>query len=171
MAQVRAFKLADRAAQGAVLALRDTTAQRNSDGESPLILSPATGAPVTLTLLGADSPQARRIDYRTRAAFQTRVLTRATSGKKSAGITADDIADQETQEIELLAALTIDWSGVIDADGAPCPCTLDNARDLYTGDADIREQALLFVGDRTRFFAPSSTPSAPTPSISSGLAA
>lgn len=166
MAQVRSFRLSERAAEGARLILRDTTEPRDADGEFPPI-SAADGSPVTLLLLGADSPQAKRMDYRTRASFQTRVLARASAGKKSMGITADDIAEQELQEIELLVVLTKDWHGVLDADGTPCPCTEENARDLYTSDADIREQALQFVSDRSRFFAPSSTRSAGTATISS----
>jgi hypothetical protein len=166
MAKLSSLNLVDRAGRGAVLVVRDTTQPVGEDGEHPAILA-ADGSPATLTLLGMDSPQARRIQYRTRAAFQSRVLARAHAAQKADGITPDDIAEQAEADLDLLVALTVDWHGFEDDDDQPIPCTPAAVRALYAASPIILEQALAFVQDRRRFFGPPSTPSAGTSSTSS----
>jgi hypothetical protein len=167
MAKIGSLKLAQRAEQGATMTVRDTLAETDEDGELPPLLA-ADGTPATLTLLGADSETARRLDYRRQAAAQNRVVTSMFGGKSKRGaVTADDIAEQYDHDLNRLVTLTVGWHGFEDDEGEPLPFSAEAVKELYAQNAFIREQALSFIQDRTRFFAPSSTPSAPSSSTSS----
>ena len=54
----------------------------------------------------------------------------------------------EAEGIEVLAACTLGWKGVV-VDGAPLPCSRDNAIMLYTRFPWLREQVDQFVSDRS----------------------
>ena len=56
----------------------------------------------------------------------------------------------ESEGIEVLAACTLDWKGVV-VDGAPLPCSRDNAIQLYTRFPWLREQVDQFVSDRSAY--------------------
>ena len=129
------------------------------DGEYPPILG-ADGAPATITLRGADSDVARRLTRQHRATMQNRMAALAFGGKQQTALTEQDIAEQEAHDLELVIACTIAWTGIEDDDDQPIPCTPENARRLYEAAPYLVEQAMRHLRDRSRFFAPSSTPSA-----------
>ena len=85
-------------------------------------------------------------------------------------MTAEDIAEQEADDLETLVALTVAWHGFEDSDDKPLPFSPDAVRSLYASSPMIREQALEFIGQRANFFDKSPTPSARSLSISSGSA-
>ena len=160
MAKIGTLRLKQQAEAGATMVVRDPFGERDEDGELPALLA-ADGTPATLTLLGADSDTAKRLDYQRQAAAQTRVVaTMFGAKKKSATVTAEDIADQAAFDLEKLVTLTVGWHGFEDEEGVAIPFSADAVRDLYAQNAFIREQAMAFVGDRSRFFARSSTLSA-----------
>jgi hypothetical protein len=167
MPKARQYSPTQRAAEGAVLTIVDRHAPRDPKTKQHPPLIGADGAIVTLTMMGADSMKARRLDYHTRAEFQNRVFTRALSGEKQTGSTPDDVAEQELKDVEKCAQLLRAWTGVTEDDGSPSPCTYENAVALFKDDTDVREQALAFVEDRPRFFAQCSTPSVATVPTSS----
>lgn len=166
MPRARLYSPTARAADGSVLQVVDRHAAPNAKGVYPPLVS-ADGVPVTLTLMGADSPAARRLTYLARAEQQNRIVTRVRGGDGTPGVTVEDIEEQETRDIEKCATLLRAWTGVTEADGSPSPCTRDAARELFRDDEDLRLQALDFVEDRVRFFGHSSTPSGGTASTSS----
>lgn len=158
MAKIGALKLVTKASLGSVMIVRDRFASP-VNGEFPPLLA-ADGSPATLTLMGADSPTARRLGYQRAAQAQNRLYASA-FGKKDATvvITPDDVAEQALFDIERLVALTIDWHGFEDDDDQPIAFDPALVRELYEQNPDIREQALAFVEDRSAFFGRSSTPS------------
>jgi hypothetical protein len=164
MAKLGTLKLKQQAEAGATLIVRDPFGERDEDGELPPLLA-ADGTPATLTLLGADSDTAKRLDHQRQADAQTRVVASMFGTKKrSNAVTAQDIADQAAFDLDKLVTLTVGWHGFEDEDGESLPFTSEHIRELYTQNPLIREQALSFISDRARFFARSSTPSAPSSS-------
>lgn len=160
MAKLSTLKLKAQAEAGATLILRDPFAEPQDDGDQPP-LQAGDGTPATLTLLGADSETAKRLDYQRAAAAQNRVYASAFGkGKKSAVVTPEDIAEQAVYELDKLVALTVSWHGFEDDAGAPLPFSPEAVRELYAQNPFIREQALAFLGDRARFFGRSAMPSA-----------
>jgi hypothetical protein len=116
--------------EGAILELR---------GPDGAPLRQADGSPVTLTLLGADSEQARKA----RNTATNRYLK--TRGKVQ--ITAEA---SEADGIAYLAKCTTAWSGIgIGQDETPF--SYENAVKLYETFAFIREQADEFVAERANF--------------------
>lgn len=167
MAKIASLKLATKAEAGATMIVRDPFGEPDDEGEIPALLA-ADGTPATLTLLGADSEVARRLDFRRAAAAQNRLYAQAFGkGKRQAVVTAEDIAEQATHDLEKLVTLTVGWHGFEDEDGDPLPFTADAVRELYAQNPFIREQALSFIADRSRFFGQFSTPSAPSSSTTS----
>jgi hypothetical protein len=168
MAKIGTLKLKTKADAGATMIVRDPFGEMGEDGEYPALLA-ADGTPATLTLLGADSDTARTLDFRRAAAAQNRLYaTMNSKAKKGAVVTAEDVADQAAHDLDRLVTLTVGWHGFEDEAGEPLPFTAEAIRDLYAENPFIREQALVFVSDRARFFAPSSTLSAPSSSTISG---
>lgn len=165
MPKARKYSPTQRAAQGAVLHVVDRHAPPVKGKYPPLI--GANGEAVTLTMMGADSPTAKRLAMTTRAEQQSRVVARVRSGESDGGVTAEDIAEQEQRDIEKCARLVIAWTGVTEDDGTASPLTPENARALFADDEDIRLQALDFVEDRPSFFGLSSPPSGDTAPTSS----
>jgi len=115
---------------GAVLELRGPTG-------APIMQD--DGAPVTITLLGADS------DVLTRVANQQ--TNRYLRDRGAATMTAEGAT---ANRIDYLAAATVAWSG-IKVDGDVLDCTRDEARKLYRRFPFIRDQASAFVDDRANF--------------------
>jgi hypothetical protein len=167
MAKIGSLKFKQQAEQGATMVVRDPFGEANEDGELPPLLA-ADGTPATLTMLGADSDVAKRLDYQRAATAQTRMVAAAFGGKKrSVLVTAEDIADQHAHDLARLVALTVDWHGFEDEADHPIPFSPEAVQALYEQNPFIREQALRFVSDRAAFFAPSSTPSARSSSTTS----
>lgn len=93
--------------------------------------------PVTITVKGPDSVQ-----YRTASRD---VLTRRTKTLAAGGEFDDDRA-----EVELLAAVTIAWTGMHDGKNE-APCTFENAVKLYTEFPVVKDQINGRVNSRRYF--------------------
>lgn len=161
-----------RAVDGVPMIVRDFRAEKDkTTGLLPPMLA-ADGTPVTITLLGMDSPVARDLHYARAASARNRVearLQQITAGvtPESAPLTAEDIAAEDAADLDMLVALTTAWHGFEEDDGTPSPFTPDAVRETYQLCPPIREQALAFIGDRSRFFGDSKPTPAPSPSTSS----
>ncbi|MBY0490627.1 MAG: hypothetical protein K2R93_12365 [Gemmatimonadaceae bacterium] len=165
MAKISTLQFTRRAEAGAECPLMDPLAP-----EQPLL--GADGVQANLILLGTDSAVAKRHQQARAALMQSRLYASAFSQKTdktevAPEVTAEDVAEQEAAELDLLVALTVGWRGFEDDEGAPVPCTSATVRALYEQCPPIRAQALTFVTDRARFFAASATPSAPSLPIAS----
>ncbi|MCO4101054.1 MAG: hypothetical protein HEQ38_17005 [Gemmatimonas sp.] len=176
MAKISSRRLKDRAEQGATMIVRDRLEplvddeKSPYDGEFPPLLS-REGKPCTLTLLGADSETAKRLDRQRSASAQNRVVASMFGKSKArAAMTPEDIAEQAQHDLDKLVTLTVGWYGWEGEDEEPVPFSAEAVRELYEQDPDTREQALQFIGDRAVFFARSSTLSVPSSSTSSASA-
>jgi hypothetical protein len=105
-----------------------------------------TGNPVTLTLLGVDSETYRKA---TRKNLNKR-FARRNPGK----ITAEEL---DVESLEVLAACTVAWAGIVSRDGAEVPCTPAHAKALYEAAPELRDQADRFINDRANFLLISAT--------------
>jgi hypothetical protein len=142
--------------QGVAMPLRDPRVRRDyeqADDTRPL-LTDADGKHVTITVLGPDNPKVSRMLLPQRARFQTQAL--ATQGRKGVTFTVEDMRREEAENIDIAVAATVAWSGFT-RNGEPFPCTAENARTLYTTNADIRDQVIAFVRDRGNFLPRAST--------------
>lgn len=106
------------------------------------MLDPVTNEPVGvfITLAGADSAIHRKAT--------ATIAKRRLSNTKGFRNRALDPEKFEAEGIEVLAACTLGWKGVV-VDGAPLPCSRDNAIMLYTRFPWLREQVDQFVSDRS----------------------
>ncbi len=96
------------------------------------------GNPVTITLLGSDSKEARRLRHQRANANM--------KGRKKP-VAAEEVEDADR---ELVVSLTIDWSG-IKVEGEAWEFSKEKARELYTRFPWVQEQADVFAGDRSNF--------------------
>lgn len=169
MARIGSLRLAQRATVGATLVILDYLADVQADGTLPPMRA-ADGSPATITVQGMDSPTAQRFQHRRAAETQNRAYASFAAKKDAPSVlvTADDVAEIEQAEIELLTELTSDWHGFEDDTDTAIPFSADAVRDLYATCVPIRNQVLAFVRDRTRFFGSSATPSKRSLTISSG---
>lgn len=122
-------------------AARDCAA-RAEQGAEMEVTDPLTGESVGvfITLAGADSSAYR-------SASNALVRRRLKNGGRG-----DFDPDRFRREsIEVLAACTLSWKGVV-VDGKALPCTRENAVTLYTRFPWLREQAETFVADRAAYF-------------------
>jgi hypothetical protein len=108
---------------------------------------PVTGKPldITITVCGADGKR-----YRNKLAALNRKRMQALdrTGKRSAAL---NTAQLEEDAIALLAAATVEWTG-ISADGVnTLDCTEENALMVYTKLPWLREQVDAAVNDRANF--------------------
>lgn len=117
-------------------------AKKAEEGAELEVLDPVTNEPVGvfITLAGADSA----IHRKTTATIAKRRLSN-TKGFRNRALDPEKF---EAEGIEVLAACTLGWKGVV-ADGAPLPCSRDNAIMLYTRFPWLREQVDQFVSDRS----------------------
>jgi hypothetical protein len=102
------------------------------------------GKPVTITLASADSDVAR--------AARRAGITRRLANPSSKPMTADDL---EKQGLHILAACTLEWSGII-WEGKAVQCGDAEAVSLYTKLPWLREQVDAFVSNRANFLPASS---------------
>lgn len=102
----------------------------------------ATGKPVTITLLGQDSP-----------AYQAHIKTAADKRLRKAGagrglrLKIDEI---EEEQLDLLCACTRDWAGLMWRGEYPA-CTPEAARMVYGACKWLREQATAFIQERGNY--------------------
>lgn len=74
----------------------------------------------------------------------------------------DGSNEAEETNAELQAALTLDWTGLVNG-GQPWPCTKANAKELYLKQAWIRDQVVQFTAVSANFIQalPSPDPTRP----------
>ena len=94
--------------------------------------------PIIFQLLGSDSAEYRQ---RIRAAANKSI---------NKGRRTQTVERLEQESIDLLAGVTVDWSGVV-VDGEAVEFSHNAAKKLYTEYAWIREQVDEFVGERSNF--------------------
>jgi len=99
------------------------------------------GKPMVIHLAGVDSVAYRK---KQRALQNKRLQLMARSRKP-------DFDDIDSDGVELLAACTLGWSGLV-MGGKELKFTRAEAVDLYEKQVWIREQVDAFVGDRANFF-------------------
>ena len=119
-------------------------AAKAEEGAELEVLDPITNEPVGvyITLAGADSAIHRKAT--------ATIAKRRLSNTKGFRNRALDPEKFEAEGIEVLAACTLGWRGVI-VEGAPLPCGRDNAVRLYTRFPWLREQVDQFVSDRSAY--------------------
>lgn len=124
-------------------AKRDVAAKAEEGAELE-VLDPVTGETVGvfITLAGADSSVHRKAT--------AMIAKRRMNGAKGFRSKSFDPEKFEAESIEVLAACTLGWKGVV-VDGAALPCGRDNAIKLYTRFPWLREQVDQFVSDRTEY--------------------
>ena len=98
------------------------------------------GNAVTITLLGADSTKMRQ-----------EMSDRAKKQLASKNKPINSIDEAEKLSAELLATITIGWSGMFE-NGEPVECTKENAVRIYTKYAWLRQQVDAFTTDRANFY-------------------
>jgi hypothetical protein len=145
---------------GRVLRVRDPRHLRgDSDVDKrPFLLSDdadPTSAPCTLTLLGPDSPRVRKLLEPQRARYMQQALL-SQSRSKGFSITAEDIAYEEEENLNIAVAATTGWTGFT-SEGEPLVFSAEAARTLYESSRDILEQALAFIRERANFLQGSKT--------------
>jgi hypothetical protein len=106
------------------------------------------GKPVTIDIVGIDSPQ---FQARRRSIANKRLTT---SGNRRAKLTAEDIEDEG---IATLAACVTGWSANLEFDGKPLDFSRSNARLLLTRLVWVREQLDEAMADRANFLPASPT--------------
>jgi len=128
------------------------TALKGEVGATMTVLSPAddsplidetTGEPVTITLLGADSPTYQSTMHRVAKSGREIRL----GGRGSVQIDSQQVA---ANKIALLAACTKSWCGIV-FEGQALACNEANAKRLYIALPWLREQVDAFVQDRSNF--------------------
>lgn len=124
-------------------ASRDVAAKAEEGAELE-VLDPVTGEPVGvyITLAGADSAVHRKA--------ATNVSKRRLNGQKGFRNRGWDPEKMQEESIEILATCTLSWKGVL-VDGAPLPCSRDNAIKMYTRFPWLREQVEAFISDRSEY--------------------
>lgn len=124
-------------------------ALKRIDGE-PLLN--AKKEPVTLTLIGADSKLYRKI-------VRKHARARVERTKKLKGEPQEDdtlIEEIEAEDLELIVACTLGWSGILDSKNAPVKFSKKAAEAFYTQMPIAKEQADRAIVDRAHFIKASS---------------
>ncbi len=135
------------------LAAIDTVKGAN-EGFDVQIYHPGTNEDlgISITVLGKDSDEFQKIS---RAQSKKRMAKLSKGGFRNT--TQIPIEEIEQDGIELLAACTKGWAGVV-IDGKPVSFSQAEAVNLYTRFPWIREQVDTAIGDRANFIKGSSKP-------------
>lgn len=99
--------------------------------------------PLTLTLLGSDSPTWKAKVFDT----NRRRLREMQGARRQSAMSPERI---DADALALLAEATVGWSGVV-IDGKVVPCTPENAAMVYSRLPWLREQADEFANARENF--------------------
>lgn len=131
--------IAEKAEEGVPMHLRDPAGepQFEADGTTP----------VTITLRGRDSRLVRETLQK---------MAKMSLRQQAAGLATDEVTAAERNAVEVLAAATVAWSDSITLEGKPLPCTVENARLLYSRYRWLREQVEAFASNRVHFMGNSS---------------
>jgi hypothetical protein len=119
-------------------------ALKRLDGE-PLLN--AKGDAVSLRLIGADSPEYRRIARKHARAR----IDRSKKMKGQVTLSDDLLEELEGEDLELVVACTKGWSGIIDSKDKPVPFSPEAAREFYKMFPIAFEQANAAIVDRANF--------------------
>lgn len=103
---------------------------------------------IVIRVLGKDSDEFQKV---TRAQSKKRMARLNKGGFRSGAILTPEEIEQDG--IELLAACTLSWSGVV-IDGAEVSCNRESALSLYERFPWIKEQIDTAIGDRANFIKP-----------------
>ena len=108
------------------------------------VLHPTENTPlgIKITLAGADSDVYRKMVNKS----VNKRVQRMKPGQ-SLPFTAEE---QEESGLNLLAACTLAWEGVV-VEGETLPCNTENAKMVYRRFPWIKEQVDQFIGDRANF--------------------
>lgn len=109
--------------------------------------------PVTIRVLGRDSEQFMRTQRR-----QIERRLQRQRGQRMRQIPIEELVEEQS---ELLAAVTVNWSG-IEEKSASVPFNPANVRRIYKNYPWIREQVDNFIGDRANFMKSASNGSGAT---------
>ncbi len=101
---------------------------------------------IVINVLGKDSDEFQKIS---RAQSKKRIAKMSKNGFRGSSLTPPP-EEIERDAIELLAACTKAWSGVV-IDGAAITCTPENTVMVYERFPWIREQVDIAIGDRANF--------------------
>ena len=122
--------LSAQAEKGATLELRHPVTDE--------VLTGADDKPLTITVLGSDSPTFKRV---------VGDLAQAAQGRKKF-----TMAEQERNAVNILARATTGWSDNWVWGGEPFEFSAENCRKLYADRPWARSQVDEFIADRSRFF-------------------
>lgn len=122
------------------------TVETVSDGNSA---PECVRIPFTLRLLGPDADKYLALQRQVSA---TR-MQRAQDASRSAGTLdpATEMRAIDEEEVDMLAAITVAWTGVLGEDLQAIPCTPDNVRAMFRQFPAVRDQASRFVQNRVNF--------------------
>lgn len=109
----------------------------------------ANGTPVTIKVLGPDSSKYRALS-------RSNIRKRLSKMAENKQTTDADLDENESDALDMLAACTVGWVGVLNTKGEPIECTVENARKLYEAYPVVREQVDGFIGERANFLKASS---------------
>ncbi len=117
------------------------SAARADEGAELHVLHPATGEDlgIVIRLAGTDSAAYRR------------ALSAAANRRPQAGRKKATLEELQAENIEIMAACTLDWSGVSLDGQSMLPFTRKDAVTLYTRFPWIREQADAFMAERAHY--------------------
>lgn len=140
--------------EGRSIKIRDPRIRRNFDADTdtrPFLLidsnDPESGI-VTIDIFGPDHPKVKRLLYPQRARYMQAAFM--SQSKKGVKISAEEIATEEEENLEIAVAATRGWSGFRDGNDE-FPCNPDNARRLYMMSTDIQSQVLDALRDTASF--------------------
>lgn len=117
------------------------------DIKTGLPLNGADGQPVTITVLGPDS-KANRMAARAAVRKRLRSMTIAETVGANEGAAFDA---EEAESIDMLASITVGWTGICTTKKEPIPCTKETAAELYRAFPAVRDQVDAFVASRLNF--------------------
>lgn len=122
------------------------TAKASNDGFDVSLYHPGTNADlgIKIRVLGKDSDEFRKVSN---AQNKRRMDRMSRGGFRNPTPSPEEL---EQNGIELLAACTVGWSGVV-LDGKSLAFSKDNAKALYSRFPWIKEQVDAAIGDRANF--------------------
>jgi len=124
------------------------TVKGSNEGFDVQIYHPGTNVDLDITIhvLGKDSDEFQKIS-RAQSKKRMAKMTKGGGFRTTPSIPIEEI---ERDGIDLLAACTKSWSGIV-VEGKPVDCTYDNVIMIYERFPWIKEQVDTAIGDRANF--------------------
>lgn len=122
------------------------TVKGSNEGFDVRIYHPGTNEDldIVINILGKDSDEFQKVS---RAQNKKRMAKMTKGGFRNTAVPVEEI---EQDSIQLLAACTKSWSGIV-VDGKPVEFSQDNAVMIYERFPWIKEQVDVAMGDRANF--------------------